>query len=41
MNADERRFDLLTERVLGAVFEVSDTLGSGVTLCLPVNVLAS
>ena len=27
MNADE--FDLLTERVLGAVFEVSNTLGSG------------
>jgi GxxExxY protein len=27
---DERRFfDLLTERVLGAVFEVSNTLGSG------------
>jgi hypothetical protein len=25
----ERRFDLLTERVLGAVFEVSNTLGSG------------
>lgn len=29
MNADERRFDLLTERVLGAIFEVSNTLGSG------------
>ncbi len=30
MNADERRyFDLLTERVLGAVFEVSNALGIG------------
>jgi GxxExxY protein len=29
MNTDERRFDLLTECVLGAVFEVSNTLGSG------------
>lgn len=29
MNADERRFDLLTERVLGAIFEVSNMLGSG------------
>jgi len=30
MNADERGyFDLLTERVLGAVFEVSNTIGSG------------
>ena len=30
MNADERGwFDDLTERVLGAVFEVSNTLGSG------------
>jgi GxxExxY protein len=29
MNPDERRFDLLTEHVLGAVFEVSNTLGSG------------
>jgi GxxExxY protein len=29
MNADERRFDLLTERVLGAIFEVSNTLGAG------------
>jgi GxxExxY protein len=30
MNTDERRwFDDLTERVLGAVFEVSNTLGAG------------
>jgi GxxExxY protein len=30
MNTDKRRwFDDLTERVLGAVFEVSNTLGSG------------
>ncbi len=30
MNADERGFfDSLTERVLGAVFEVSNTLGCG------------
>jgi GxxExxY protein len=30
MNADERRFlDSLTERVLGAVFEVANTLGAG------------
>ena len=30
MNADERGFfDSLTERVLGAVFEVSNTLGAG------------
>lgn len=30
MNADERRcFDLLTERVIGAVIEVSNTLGAG------------
>src|SRR4051794_39064370 len=30
MNADERRYlDSLTERVLGAVFEVSNTLGGG------------
>src|SRR5260370_21311213 len=29
MNTDERGFDSLTERVLGAVFEVSNTLGSG------------
>ena len=30
MNMDERRFnDPLTERVLGAVFEVSNTLGAG------------
>jgi GxxExxY protein len=30
MNGDERRyFDRLTERVLGAIFEVSNTLGSG------------
>ena len=30
MNADERGyFDALTERVLGAVFEVSNTLGAG------------
>jgi GxxExxY protein len=30
MNADERGFnDPLTERVLGAVFEVSNTLGAG------------
>jgi hypothetical protein len=25
MNTDEHRFDLLTENVLGAVFEVSNT----------------
>jgi GxxExxY protein len=29
MNADEHQFDLLTEQVLGAVFEVSNTLGAG------------
>jgi|SRR5216684_9386767 len=30
MNADERRLlDALTERVLGAVFEVANTLGAG------------
>jgi GxxExxY protein len=30
MNADERGFfDSLTERVLGALFEVSNTLGAG------------
>ena len=30
MNTDERRYcDSLTERVLGAVFEVSNTLGAG------------
>lgn len=30
MNADQRgSFDFLTERVLGAVFEVSNTLGAG------------
>jgi len=30
MNADERRsFDSLTERVLGAIFEVANTLGAG------------
>ena len=29
MHADKHEFDLLTERVLGAVFEVSNTLGAG------------
>jgi len=29
MNTDERGLDSLTERVLGAVFEVSNTLGAG------------
>jgi GxxExxY protein len=29
MNADEDKRDSLTERVLGAVFEVSNTLGAG------------
>ena len=30
MNADERRyFDSLTERVLGGIFEVANTLGAG------------
>lgn len=29
MNTDEHRLDSLTERVLGAVFEVSNTLGAG------------
>src|SRR5260370_42249267 len=29
MNADERRFDPLTERILQAVFEVSNILGCG------------
>ncbi len=29
MNPDTRGFDLLTEQVLGAVFEVSNTLGAG------------
>jgi GxxExxY protein len=29
MNADERGFDSLTEQVLSAVFEVSNTLGAG------------
>src|ERR1700683_4193795 len=29
MNADEYGFDSLTERVIGAIFEVSNTLGAG------------
>ena len=29
MNADERKCDDLTERVLGAIFEVANTLGAG------------
>ncbi len=29
MNTDEHGFDSLTERVLGAVFEVANTLGAG------------
>jgi GxxExxY protein len=29
MNTDEHGFDSLTEKVLGAVFEVSNTLGAG------------
>ncbi|MEO8099170.1 MAG: GxxExxY protein [Acidobacteriota bacterium] len=29
MNADERRYETLTQNVLGAVFEVSNTLGAG------------
>jgi len=29
MNADQHGFDFLTERVLGAIFEVSNTLGAG------------
>ena len=29
MNTDEHRFEKLTEKVLGAVFEVSNTLGAG------------
>jgi GxxExxY protein len=29
MNTDEHGFDSLTERVIGAVFEVSNTLGAG------------
>jgi GxxExxY protein len=29
MNADEDQLDSLTERVLGAVFEVANTLGAG------------
>jgi GxxExxY protein len=29
MNADERRFDNLTENVIGAVFEVWNALGAG------------
>jgi GxxExxY protein len=29
MNADEHRLNTLTEKVLGAVFEVSNTLGAG------------
>jgi GxxExxY protein len=29
MNTDKRGFDSLTERVLGAIFEVSNTLGAG------------
>jgi GxxExxY protein len=29
MKADERGFDSLTDRVLGAIFEVSNTLGAG------------
>jgi len=29
MNADERKFAALTEQVLGAIFEVSNTLGAG------------
>ena len=29
MNADKHDFDLLTERVIAAVFEISNTLGAG------------
>jgi hypothetical protein len=29
MNADKDQLDSLTERVLGAVFEVTNTLGAG------------
>jgi GxxExxY protein len=29
MNTDEHRYQTLTERVLGAVFDVSNTLGAG------------
>ena len=29
MNADERRYEALTESVIGAIFEVSNTLGAG------------
>jgi hypothetical protein len=29
MNADKIQLDPLSEKVLGAVFEVSDTLGAG------------
>jgi GxxExxY protein len=29
MNADKHRLDLLTQRVIGAVLEVSNTLGAG------------
>ena len=29
MNADQDKLDSLTERVLGAVFEVTNTLGAG------------
>jgi len=29
MNTDERGFELLTEQVLGAVFDMSNTLGAG------------
>jgi GxxExxY protein len=29
MNTDERGYDSLTEKVLGAVFEVANTLGAG------------
>ena len=29
MNADERRFDAITEQVIGCAFKVSNTLGTG------------
>jgi hypothetical protein len=37
MNADNTHLSSLSEKVLGAVFEVSNTLGAGFLVCLLVN----